>query len=97
MTQLDLFFADRYFKALDLYLHGRLDSLPRCWTYSFEAVRAGRTMVVQDIVLQIVPRVVYDLPILWSKQAWIETSTADLMTMNRRTSFSPQSWTTFKS
>jgi hypothetical protein len=63
MTQLDLFFADRYFKALDLYLHGRLDSLPRCWTYSFEAVRAGRTMVVQDIVLQIVPRVVYDLPI----------------------------------
>ena len=63
MTQLDLFFADRYFKALDLYLHGRLDSLPQCWADSFEAVRAGRTMVVQDIVLQIVPRVVYNLPI----------------------------------
>lgn len=63
MTRLDLLFAGRYFRTLELYLAGRFDELPKCWAFAFQAVRAGRTMIVQDIVLQIIPRVVYDLPI----------------------------------
>lgn len=63
MTRLDLRFADRYFRILDLYLAGRLDEIPRSWAFALEAVREGRTMVVQDIALQITPRVVYDLPL----------------------------------
>jgi len=63
MTHLDLHFADRYFRTLDLYLAGRLNELPRCWAFALEAIRTGRTMIVQDIVLQIVPRVVHDLPL----------------------------------
>ncbi len=63
MTHLDLHFATRYFRYLEVYDAGAFDELPRSWAYSFAAVQAGRTMVVQDIVLQIAPRVVYDLPI----------------------------------
>ncbi|WP_406697678.1 DUF5995 family protein [Singulisphaera sp. Ch08] len=63
MTRLDLLFADRFFKCLDNYLAGRTTEIPRCWAFAFEAVRTGRTMVVQDIALQIIPRVVFDLPI----------------------------------
>lgn len=63
MTRLDLLFADRYFRTLSRFQAGQVEQIPRCWAFAFESVRAGRTMIVQDIALQIIPRVIYDLPI----------------------------------
>lgn len=63
MTRLDLLFADRYFHYVELYRAGQLDALPRCWAFAFTATGAGRTTIVQDVVLQIAPPLIYDFPI----------------------------------
>ncbi|MGH4019482.1 MAG: DUF5995 family protein [Pseudonocardiaceae bacterium] len=64
MTQVDLLFAERYFRILELYAAGQVDQLPKCWAFALESMHTGRTMITQDIVLQVAPRVVHDLPIV---------------------------------
>ncbi|GEM_PF-861229 len=63
MVRLDVAFARRYFAIIDAFRSGQTDRIPLCWIKAIEAVQARKTMIVQDIAVQITPRVVYDLPI----------------------------------
>jgi hypothetical protein len=61
-VRVDILFAYRYFDIIHKYEAGRLADIPSCWAVALEAVRSGHTMIVQDIAVQIAPRVVFDLP-----------------------------------
>lgn len=63
MVKLDVLFANRYFDVIEKYEMGRINEIPRCWAFALETVSLGRTMIVQDIGVQIAPRVIFDLPI----------------------------------
>lgn len=63
MVSLDLHFASRFFGIIEAYRNGRPDQIPVCWLYAIESVMSRKTMVAQDIAVQIAPRVVFDLPI----------------------------------
>lgn len=62
MVRVDILFANRYFDIICQYEAGRLDEIPGCWAVALDTVRSGRTMIAQDIAVQIAPRVIFDLP-----------------------------------
>ena len=55
-------FANLYRQALDDYDGGRLDLVPKAWRLCFDTARAGRGLVLQDMLLGINAHVNNDLP-----------------------------------
>jgi len=55
-------FANLYRRALEDYDAGRLDQVPRAWRLCFDAARAGKGLVLQDLFLGVSAHVNNDLP-----------------------------------
>jgi Family of unknown function (DUF5995) len=71
MARLDVSFANRYFQTLNANNTGNV--VPDCWATAFRAIADHKTTIIQDILLQINPRVNYDLP-LALVEAGLETN-----------------------
>lgn len=63
MKALDVRFGEMYLAYIRRYQDGATRGLPRCWRIALQEVALGETTIVQDALLQVIPRVVYDLPI----------------------------------
>jgi hypothetical protein len=55
-------FASLYRRSLDAYDAGRSDEVPKAWRLCFDAARAGRGLVLQDMLLGVNAHVNNDLP-----------------------------------
>lgn len=55
-------FANLYRRALEDYDGGRLDQVPTAWRLCFDAAKAGRGLVLQDLFLGVSAHVNNDLP-----------------------------------